>query len=279
MKIDPFLVLLLASAIATTTSEAVVSDAVSQLEKQYVQDCEADQSPHGYYGAFFQPCEFSFYHVGAGTGGNLEQKTTTGGDVFSENNPCSSTSSSLIGRPKPVHWLFQLQEHIDKDDWDSLSSDEFPNFEDLMLWPDQCVGVAPRCYSINGTGTFDESQSLLVETLLGLFPDGIPVKATHVQVDCRSDALELSRVAFGVAGGIEKNIPIFFALMATAVLSFFFVTLLCCYGCFRLCSSRRPTSEKVIPAYYAVPAQFDDEDSTHPSEKVLELSKKSYESI
>jgi hypothetical protein len=213
-----------------------IQDGLSQLEEMFIQDCHDNLSPHGYYGAFFQPCEFSFFQ---------SSKDATSGSC-QENN--------FIGTRKPVHWLFELQKHIDKDDWDELSSDDIPDWDDLMMWPDQCVAVEPRCYPIRETTLPSKNETDLMEVLLSLFPDGIPNEATHVQVDCRVDAMELSRVAYSVANGVEKGLGFAIALFLAVILLFIVAMSFCCYGCFHLCFSRRRSQENMVPIYHAVPA-------------------------
>jgi len=161
-------------------------------------------------------------------------------------------SSELISKPVPVHWFFNVTEHFTEDDWDELSSDDLPkSAEELMLWPDQCVGVGPRCYSIE--------DKAIEDTLFRLFADGdkIPAGATHVQVDCRGDAVALSRLAYAFADGFEKSTPTIIAWLVT-VLTFGFVAMLgCVYGCFRICRKTSRPHEYTISAtakdYKALP--------------------------
>jgi len=146
----------------------------------------------------------------------------------------------LVSHPYPVHWLFRLEEHIKRDDWDELSSDDIPDFDELMLWPDQCVGVMPRCYELGTAETIDE-------TLEKLFPNGtIPSEASHVRVDCRVDAMQLSQLAFSFASGAEKSLPTIIAWILTVILAFLVAVLFCCYGCCRLCNT--PLAEKYEPS-------------------------------
>jgi hypothetical protein len=215
MKIHTtFSAVALAASIFTIEAKSF-SDGVGQLEEMFIDDCTADITPHGFYGAFLQPCEFAFF-----------ENTVAGS--YQQDDACSSEDSTLVAKPTPVHWFFKLAEHIDKDDWDSLSSDDLPDFDELMLWPDQCVAVASRCYKLG------ENEGM-TDTLSRLFPDGIPVSASHVRVDCRADAMELSRVVYSVASGAEKSMPTIVAWMVTVVLLFLAAISLCCYGCFRLC--------------------------------------------
>jgi hypothetical protein len=218
-------------------------DGLSQLEQMYIQDCQNDPSPHGYYGAFLQPCEFSFFKSSEVT------TTASSTDTF-----CSP--DSLVGTRMPVHWLFELQEHIDKEDWDKLTSNDIPDWDDLMLWPDQCVGVAPRCYSIRDTSSVPgKSSTDVMKAVVRLLPDDVPDEATHVQVDCRSDALELSRVAFRVGNGLQKGLAGVIAMIIFAFLLIIVAMSLCCYGCIRLCLFPRHARDKMVPVYHVVPAE------------------------
>lgn len=183
------------------------------LEKFYVGDCKADKTPHGFYGAFLQPCEFSFYKAES---------------VAEDIGACQDMSSELVGTPIPVHWFFNVTEHMTKDDWDKISSDDLPSAEELMLWPDQCVGVGPRCYTVD--------NEAIEATLFRLFADGekIPAEATHVQVDCRGDALALSRLTYAFADGFAKSTPTIVAWIITVLVFGFVATIGCVYGCFRV---------------------------------------------
>jgi hypothetical protein len=195
----------------------------SQMEALYLLDCAEDPTPHGYYGAFLQPCEFSFYEVSYPLFG-----------AYVPPNRCLDPTSTLVGRPAPVNWFFNVTDHMSKNDWDSLNGQDFSVIADkLMLWPDQCVGVTPRCYAIDDIAIRD--------TLSRLF-DQFPQGATHVQVNCQADALELSRVVFSFADGLEKSTPTIIAWMVT-VLTLAIVALAWCgYGCLRLCCGEpRPT--------------------------------------
>lgn len=243
---------------------------VGKLEEKYIEDCEQDQTPHGFYGAFLQPCEFSFY--------KSAEEDQSG--QYTTMNVCESKQDQ-IGNPTPVHWIFELHKHMDEDDWGTLSSEDFPDVDQLMLWPDQCVGVAPRCYSLHDPiSSLSKNQSTILDSLVRLFPDGIPDGSTHVQVDCRSDALELSRVAYSVANGFEKGFGFVVVIMMTVFLLFIVSMSFCCYGCFRLCFPRRSAKEHVGPVYYAV--QADSEYSEDPAargllkEKELEISHSKY---
>jgi hypothetical protein len=230
--------------IASTAAMDFATDGAHKLENAYIDDCRADQTPHGYYGAFLQPCEFTFrqqvdeeQHHYAGTGQDPADM-------------CSDKASVVVGKPVPMNWFFNLTEHFDEDDWDGMSSDDLPEIADtLMLWPDQCVGVTPRCYSIH--------DPVIHESLFKLFDkdDGgmmsmnsrIPEGATHVQVNCQSDAMELSRVVYGFADGFEKSMPTIIAWLTTVILFSLVATLWCCYGCFRLCRGT-PRAAMAAPA-------------------------------
>jgi hypothetical protein len=250
MKIHTALVafVLVSSPLTLTTAIDSLSEGVHELEQTYIADCQADNTLHGFYGAFLQPCEFSFYE-------SLSNEDSQG-------DACSNDISKLVGQPIPVHWFFKLSEHIEKDDWDSLSSDDMPDFDDLMLWPDQCVGVAPRCYQLG-------KDEIITDTLNGLFPDGTPEEATHVRVDCRADAMELSRVAYGFASGAEKSLPTIVAWMVTVLVLFLVAMSFCCYGCLRLCFCS--TRNEDYHSYDMVPGTLVDEehsrDGFHDTEK------------
>ena len=193
-----------------------------RLEDAYIQDCQDNPNPHGYYGAYFQPCEFAFYES--------HERTT----VLSvpDDNACTDPSSNLLTKPVPVHWFFNLTEQLlDKNDWDSDDwdgKDWNQIAQKLFLWPDQCVGVGPRCYAL----TDDET---IFQAVQPFFPDGIPMGATHVQVDCQADAAMLSRTAFALADGFEKSTPTIIAWMVTVVLVTIVALAWCIYGCARLC--------------------------------------------
>jgi hypothetical protein len=246
-KISPilslFVIVCLVSFITLThaSSNTFISNRVSQLESLYIEDCNEDRSLHGFYGAFFQPCEFSFY-----VEGDNNEKTGRNETV------CTSTSSTLSSQPIPVHWLFHLQEHMDKDDWDDLSNNDIPDFDELMLWPDQCVGVMPRCYGIRASSvpTSNSTTDKVLEVLQRIFPDQIPAEATHVQVDCRVDSMELSKVAYALAGGAESSIPVIAAWMITLILLF---VLAMSYCCLALCFRHHRKGMNHHHAYYAIP--------------------------
>jgi hypothetical protein len=189
------------------------TQATHQLEQLYLEDCQVDTTPRGYYGAFLQPCTFEFRSSDANTGGDA----------------CSNEHSTLVSKPVPMHWFFNLTDHFDKDDWDSMSSDDIPSAEDMMLWPDQCVGAVPRCYNLA------EANDDIKDTLARLFPDGTPDDATHVRVDCTGDAAALSRVIYSFADGFEKSAPYLIASVVTFVLLILVLAMWCIYACLRLC--------------------------------------------
>jgi len=176
--------------------------ATNKLVDAYMADCQAHTEPHGFYGAFLQPCTFDFYQDG-----------------------CDGTP---VGSPVPMHWYWNVTKDMDSDDWSSDSFDSFDEIADkLMLWPDQCVGVASRCYGVNDEEVADKLQQL--------FPDGIPIEATHVQVDCTNDAMQLSNLVYAAADGFEKSTPTLIMWFLTLVVFAFVSTLACCYGCCLLC--------------------------------------------
>jgi hypothetical protein len=196
---------------------------VGLLEKEFVKDCEGDGTPHGYYGAFLEPCEFSFFQ-----------------ESFDSNEPCQG---ELIGSRIPVNWVFNLTEHYknkdwDSIDWDSMSSDDIPDPEDLLLWPDQCVGVVPRCYAVT------DMEPILSK----LFLDGIPDEATHVRVDCTVDALALSRVFYALADDFENAMPTLILWVTSVVVIFIVSTMWCCYGCFNIVHKMMRPEPIVFPA-------------------------------
>jgi hypothetical protein len=233
--------------IASTAAMDFATDGAHKLENAYIEDCRADQTPHGYYGAFLQPCEFTFRQ-------QFDKLYYAGPE-----DSCSDEVSRVVGKPVPMNWFFNLTEHFDKGDWDEMSSDDLPEIADtLMLWPDQCVGVTPRCYSIH--------DPVIHETLFKLFnKDGemmsrIPDGATHIQVNCQSDAMELSRLVYGFADGFEKSMPTIIAWLTTVILFSLVATLYCCYGCFRLCRGP-PRAAMAAPAVvhgHYVPVSDDD---------------------
>jgi len=217
------------------------TQATSQLEKLYMDDCNLDSDPHGFYGAFLQPCEFQF------------RRSKGLASAYDDVDACSDEKSTLISSPRPMHWFFNLSEHYTKEDWEKLSSNDMPTAEDLMLWPDQCVGIKPRCYSTS------ESSPAIQDTLARLFSSGgIPQDATHVIVDCRGDAAALSRVVYAMAGGLETSAPTLMAWMVTVLLVSTVMGMWCIYACLRLCGcnngdgSRRPNyynKKAAIPNY------------------------------
>lgn len=205
---------------------------VHQLEQAYVDDCTTvDTTPHGYYGAFLQPCEFQF-------------RQTILHDE--EGDPCSDEASTLVSTPVPMNWFFNTTNffNIDPDvSWDEtvMSQDDLPSPEqELLLWPDQCVGVTPRCYAVE-----DEA---IHETLVRIFSSKnnsnsnnsswIPESATHVRVDCRGDAVALTRVVYALAEGLEKSTAMLVTWLVTVVLLFVLLILCCLCGCLRLCCFR-----------------------------------------
>eukprot|EP00543_Licmophora_paradoxa_P002727 CAMPEP_0202443990 /NCGR_PEP_ID=MMETSP1360-20130828/3158_1 /ASSEMBLY_ACC=CAM_ASM_000848 /TAXON_ID=515479 /ORGANISM="Licmophora paradoxa, Strain CCMP2313" /LENGTH=264 /DNA_ID=CAMNT_0049059853 /DNA_START=45 /DNA_END=839 /DNA_ORIENTATION=+ len=198
---------------------------VGDLEKSYIQSCErnSDEVP-GFYGAFLEPCEFAFFQSSV--------------DGASSSDPCGKTSVP-VDTPVPMHWVLNLTQHFKNQDWDSsfdwnqMSSDDLPNADDLMLWPDRCVGVAPRCYPI-----VDGSNEAIHATLSKLF-DEIPMEATHVRVDCRADGLAISRTVYAVAEGLEIAGPTLTLWALTLFVVFFSSLFLCFATCLYCCCGRR----------------------------------------
>ncbi|CAB9520136.1 expressed unknown protein [Seminavis robusta] len=223
IRVPFFLGILAVSSVDGFNMDAGVfaNKTVHQLEQMYIDDCAVDTSPHGYYGAFLQPCEFQFRQS------NVAE--------FDDKDACSDKTSTLVAKPIPMNWFFNST-FLDEDGW---SSDDFPSGEDLLLWPDQCVGVTPRCYSVN-----DEA---IHETLTRIFSSGgIPEDATHVRVDCRSDAMALSRAIDAFADNIDKLdfdlervATIVVAWLVTVFLVALVLAMWCMYACLRLCSCFR----------------------------------------
>jgi hypothetical protein len=189
------------------------------LETAYIADCVTDTSPHGFYGAIFQPCEFTFRQLN-------NSYTTLPSEE--EQDMCSDKVSTVLASATPMSWLFNLTEHMDKDDWDEIDIDDFDEVADkLLLWPDQCVGVQARCYSIEIVETR--------ETLNRIFVNKIPKGATHVHVNCQNDAVALSRFVYAFADGFEKSMPTIIFWSVTVVLFSLVASLWCCFACIRLC--------------------------------------------
>jgi hypothetical protein len=204
------LALLSPSKDTATAAANFAIERVNALETLFVEDCQVNTEPHGFYGAFLQPCEFAFYQ-------EIDPGTGCDGGI-------------LLEKPVPVHWFFNYTEKYDGKQWEDMSSDDYAQIQDkLMLWPDQCVGVTARCYPVHS-----------VEAILTrLLQDKIPVGATHVQVDCRGDATALSRVIYTAAEGFEKSLPTLIAWMVTVILLFVASTMWCVYGCVYLCKGPR----------------------------------------
>jgi len=247
---------------------------VHEWERQYIDDCLVNKDPHGYYGAFLQPCEFTFrksswsssssedlniLHDDGDTekddvdksrgdnadGTHITAKTTSAAsrDNGTAKKPhatvpdaaCSDKFSTIMSQPMPFHWIFNMSGHFQvgsssSDDWDSMSSDDFDDIAtNLMLWPDQCVGVSPRCYNVNDDPMIQDQLAQFF-----ILDGGIPPDATHVQVNCQADAMELSRVMYAAADGFERSMPAIMAWMVTIVLLVMVTSLWCCFGCCRL---------------------------------------------
>ena len=134
-----------------------------------------------------------------------------------------------------------------------------------MLWPDQCVGVTPRCYSIN--------EAAVQESLHDLF-DEIPEGATHVQVNCQADALVLSRVVYAFADGLEKSTPTIILWVITIFLFTIMSLAWCGYACFRYLCLRQPRHEYVLATqvgdYKAVQATTGSNHGEH--EKLVQMA-------
>ena len=212
-----------ALAVQAASAMDFATHTAQTLETEYMEDCRVDQTPHGFYGAFLQPCEFTFRQ--ADQDRFLPLLLLDDHDV--QQDMCSDKASVVVGKPVPMNWFFNLTEFFTTDDLDDMSSDDLPEIVDkLMFWPDQCVGVTPRCYSVQDPAIRD--------TLYKLFED-IPEGATHVQVNCQSDAMEWSRVIYSFTDGFEKSVPTIIAWMTTVILFSLVASLWCCYGCFRLC--------------------------------------------
>jgi hypothetical protein len=208
------------------------TDGAHQLEDMYIEDCKINTRPHGYYAAFLQACEFSFYHRSSDDDHN---------NVPAAADVCTDPSSTLVGQPKPMNWFFNMTDEFQKqfssssssDDSSSSSSDSWDDkdweeiAQKLLFWPDQCVGVLPRCYTIG-------EDARILEVLHRVIDD-IPDAATHVQVNCQADAMELSRVVYAFADGFEKSAPTIIAWLITVCLFAIVALAWCSYACFRLC--------------------------------------------
>jgi len=209
-----------------------MSEKVHELEKMYIDDCQMVETPHGFYAALLQPCEFSFFE---------------NSDDEQEGDVCSTEKSELVAEPMPVNWLFKLWEQ--KGDWESFSSDDVPDLDELMLWPDQCVGVAPRCYHLGDNAN-------ITQVLHRLFPDGIPEDSTHVRVDCRSDSLELSRLAYSTTDAFADILPKVLTCITITLIFWLMILLFACWGCFRICGRRdqpiyyHPVSAAFVEPHY-----------------------------
>jgi len=204
-----------------------VSKFVHDIEKAYIDDCSIANGPNGFYAAFLQPCEFRFYNA----------VEAVGEDTY------SCDGGTLLGSPIPVSWTFKYLESGTFDNLEDFSSDDIPDIDELMLWPDQCVGVGARCYSLE--------DSVYTEKLEKLFPDGIPEDSTHVSVDCRADAMALSRVVYAAADGFEQSLPTLVVWALTVVLFALVASMWCCYGCcYLFCGTKKQVrTVTASPAY------------------------------
>jgi hypothetical protein len=237
LRFVSFALVAVATAPSPGLSMEFATNMAHLLETAYIADCVTDTSPHGFYGAVFQPCEFTFRQV------DHSYTTLPSGE---EQDMCSDTVSTVIARPTPMSWFFNLTEHMDKDDWDEIDTDDFDEAADkLMLWPDQCVGVQARCYSIEDVA--------IRETLNRIFVNKIPTGATHVHVNCQNDAAALSRVVYAFADGFEKSMPTILFWSVTVVLFSLVASLWCCFACFRLCQSRGETRTYSTGAFVVSP--------------------------
>jgi len=158
--------------------------------------------------------------------------------------------------------LFNLTDHFDKDDWDSQDWDDMDwakIVQQLFLWPDQCVGVGPRCYSLTDESIFNVVNPLFAKT-------GIPEGTTHVQVNCQADAWMLSRTINSFADGFQKSMPTLIAWITTVVLLSTVALAFSIYGCVRLChrGSREVRSLEEVPlaAQYKYHAIHEDDKFT-----------------
>ena len=275
MNCRRWMLFVLVSPVGVAGAMKFASQGTRQLEDAYIKDCQANSNPHGYYGAFFQPCEFSFFQSTTSTNNidnDDESESTVGTNV------CADPSSTLLAKPVPVHWFFNLTDHIKKNDWDSIDwndADWKQVAQNLFLWPDQCVGVEPRCYSLTDEAIFNAVQPFFSAT------NNIPAGATHVQVNCQADAWMLSRTVSTLAESIEKILPTLIAWMVTLVLLATVALVWCIYACVRLCRSgpvndrRRPFEREspvasVLGTGYAYHGVDDTEVMIYP-EKVKQI--------
>lgn len=202
--------------------DSYMKSAVNGLLDMYVDDCKTNEEAHGYYGAVFQPCNFEFL------------ESTGGAEGTSAIDACSDENTVQLLKTAPVNWFLNLTQQIEEFDFkstmeDGSSMDKVADFaKELVLWPDQCVGVLPRCYAVNDERIRDVMEIIFEE-------NGFPDTATHVSVDCRSDAVELSRVAYGFTSGLGKSSTTIVMWLITVVLLTLVLSCYCCLCCFRVC--------------------------------------------
>eukprot|EP00525_Craspedostauros_australis_P012760 CAMPEP_0198121952 /NCGR_PEP_ID=MMETSP1442-20131203/33528_1 /TAXON_ID= /ORGANISM="Craspedostauros australis, Strain CCMP3328" /LENGTH=288 /DNA_ID=CAMNT_0043780865 /DNA_START=90 /DNA_END=956 /DNA_ORIENTATION=+ len=221
-----------------------------ELENQLIEDCLTNKEPHGFYGAFFQPCEFTFRKVKVETivngpntllGDESADAATAMMSFEGAPNLCSDELSTVVGRPQPLHWFFNMTQNFmdSSDSWDSFSSDDFDDFDTiadkLMLFPDMCVAVGSRCHAVDNP---------VIQERLAQYFDEIPAGSTHVEVNCQADAMQLTRVVYAAADGLEKSLPTIIAWVVTVVLLSCVMGIWGCYGCLRLlrCMTTRTSS-------------------------------------
>jgi hypothetical protein len=225
---------------ATGEERHFATHSVHELEQAYVHDCTfVDTTPHGYYGAFLQPCEFQF----------RQQTIKDYGSSVDVGDPCSDEVSTLVSTPVPMHWFFNTTFFIiDQDDgssWDKtmmMSRDE-----EILLWPDQCVGVTPRCYAVDNEAIHETLTRIFSKNHGPIIPEG----ATHVRVDCRGDAVALTRVVYAMAEGLEKSVVMLIAWLVTAMLLSLMLGTCCLCACLRLCcfAGAHPRTTKTSHAF------------------------------
>jgi len=212
-----------------------------ELELRMIEDCLDNAEPHGFYGAFFQRCEFTFRK--SKTDATLQVPTSimmpdgvvSGvpalmGQHGGSSNACSDERSTVVGRPEPTNWVVDLKDSSDS--WDSFSSDDLPDVEEiadkLMLFPDMCLAVSPRCHPVDHP---------MLQDRLPLYFDEIPAGSTHVEVNCQGDAMELSRFVHDAADDFEKSTPTIIVWMVAVVLFSLVMSLWACHGCVRVVRS------------------------------------------
>lgn len=206
---------------------------IKEMETQYVQECSLDDTPRGFYGAFFQPCEFRFRASKENYSADDEETEADSEDTANPVDACSDEASTTVSSPAASHWFLNLTDRLDKDDW---TIDDIPDtMEDLLVWPDECVGVMPRCYKL-------DDMSLEMQDALSLvFSNGFPPEATHVRVDCRGDAAQLVRVAYTFAESmqLDETATSLIFWVVTVVLLIIVLGMWSVYACLRKCLGSR----------------------------------------